>query len=146
MNKRLHARLFMGTQLLRHLLSRLQPGVRRRRGLARFEASFFSEGLLPISPGLRGLLPRVDRCLACDLCVVAPIPPHLASPRELALRVLRSPAEWPLVRDRLAARDAYQDAESLCPERIPFGELSDEVRSGGAVPASAPRDGSPPGR
>lgn len=129
MNKRLHARLFMGTQLLRHVLSRLDPTVRKRRGIARFESNFFPEGIFPVSPRLRQILPRADRCLSCDLCLVAPIAPPLVSARELTMRVLRSPTEWHLVRDRLASRDAYKDAESLCPERIPIAELGDEVRA-----------------
>lgn len=127
--KLLHARMFMGRQLLIHWLSRLDPTVRRRRGMRRFTESFYPEHLHPPTPAARDLLPIAERCQACDLCLLVPGEEGRLSPRDLVLRVTRGGNDWHVARPLLASDQTYARAEPLCPDRIPFRRVAAMLRA-----------------
>lgn len=129
--KKLYARLFMGGRLVLHLLSRLDPTVRRRRGLGRFQQSFFPEGLLPPTPLVRELLPIIERCNACDLCLG--VESDGIGPRDMVLRAARSSGDWPVLAPLLASDRCHEQAEAICPQRIPFRLVARAIREASVV-------------
>jgi succinate dehydrogenase/fumarate reductase-like Fe-S protein len=111
--------------------------MRRRRGLAAFEASYANDRLLPVTPEERRLLAQFGRCIACGLCdnVLPPgnsVPAGtFAGPMDLMLASSRSMPDFDAAARSFAAmdRDALEALERRCPARVPMAKIADFVRS-----------------
>ncbi len=130
--------------LVAHPLKRLFR--QRGTGLARFEASYVAEGLVPTRPEDRAIGEAAAACIACGLCEVCcelagAAPAIRALGLHAAFRLYsRSSAELALAKDALDACAACAGCDALCPTGVPITRIVRHLRArAGAAP---PPDGS----
>lgn len=130
--------------LVAHPVKRL---AQRGPALARFEAAYFGEGLLPTPPEDRAVREEAAACIACGLCeagcgLVGASAPIRALGLAAAFRLYsRSSAMLPRAREALAACAGCAGCDALCPVGVPISRVVDFLRAG-ADRGSASR---PPG-
>lgn len=127
--RRLSSLFFLGAHFVLHLV-RL-PWRKAGQGERRFLASYGPEGLLPLSPDERTLLPALDLCIACGLCNVvcaklADAPRHIfGGPSALGAQA-RSMPDFGAFAGHVAHDADCADCaicESVCPTGVPLREL-----------------------
>lgn len=127
----------LGFYFLRQLILRL---FRRGGGLARFEANYASDRLLPVPQEDRAMLDTFGGCIACGMCDVF-FPAYGATPRgdlraasDLPISYSRSLPDYDAL-GRALGRLKQADLERLeriCPTSVPFRRLAAFVESQGA--------------
>ncbi len=128
---RLLSSLFaLGVQFVLHVV-RL-PWRKAGQGERHFLASYGAEGLLPLSPDERRLLPALDRCIGCGLCNVvcaklAGVPRHaFGGPSALGAQA-RSMPDFGSFASHVAHDSDCADCaicESVCPTGVPLRDLA----------------------
>jgi succinate dehydrogenase/fumarate reductase-like Fe-S protein len=122
----LRALAYLGHRaLLAHPLSRLS---RRGSGLARFQANYPAEGLLPTPPEERAVRAAASACVGCGLCE-----PHCAVAGGPEVRALGLQAVFRLytrsAEDLRRARSALQQCAgcagcaAACPTGVPIARI-----------------------
>ncbi len=119
--------LFMAGRFLIHLLTRLDPTVRKRRGLPRFQDAFYPERLLPLGPEERERKRSAEGCTACGICEPEDWSVGL-SPMRLALLVARETSGGPT--PPLGSLENYRLAQDRCPERVPIAGFAEALSRG----------------
>lgn len=135
--------------LAAHPVKRL---ARRGSGLARFEAAYFPEGLLPTTAEDRAVREEAAACIACGLCeagcdLAAASPEVRALGLPAAFRLYsRSSAMLPRAREALEACAGCSGCEALCPTGVPISRVVAHLRAaaGRPAPARAPGAWYPP--
>lgn len=103
--------------------------------LARFEASYVSEGLVPTRPDDRAVAEAASACIACGLCEVGcelagATPAIRALGLHAAFRLYsRNAAELPLARAALDACAACSGCDALCPTGVPISRVVAHLRA-----------------
>jgi len=108
----------------------------RSDGVARFQANYGVERLLPLSPTHRASLAKFSGCLACGLCDATFTEYERASradfrgPSDLPLSYSRSLPEYDALDPYLAQirRGDLAALEAVCPAGIPFRALVASVQ------------------
>ncbi len=123
----------LGSNFVMHVLSRA-TFTYDRGGLARFRDNFDPQGLLPLPPQARDLLPAWQRCTACGLCdLVCPTllgniaAQRFAGPQAVASGLLRNLPDLAITSadaEPLYACDGCHACEDICPQSIPLRDLA----------------------
>ncbi len=132
---RLHAAWILAWSLVFTLLRR--RFLPRSYGLARFQANYAGDRLLPLSAEERRLLPALSRCTACGLCnsgqsaAIAASAGAYGGMMPFVLSASRSIPDFDAAAAALehVSVGTLAALEPLCPVRIPFRNLAAFVRA-----------------
>jgi hypothetical protein len=124
-------RLRLGWAYLRHLyrqrFSRPPPAPAEEVLLA-----YREDRLRPLTPGERGRLPAMSRCVGCGLCALVVRRVGSTRPPDLANAYLRDLTLLPLAASDLEGVDpgptALAAAAAACPVGVPIDEVAATVR------------------
>jgi hypothetical protein len=147
MRRRMQAWFNLAYRFNRHMLVALPARALRGGDGARFRAATAAEGLLPLLPAERAIMPDLMRCVHCGLCALARLDanpsPHATAPHLSSVAPPAPPAPpapysaweepWSFIagdaraldRAPLAARSAAalaraHSADALCPTGVPI--------------------------
>jgi len=155
MPPRLKAILLLAAYLVKTLFRRLFTN--RKSGIAAFRANYDADGLPPVTPAERELMPTFSGCIACGLCdrgESARIAASGGAYRGVMPLVLSGSRSMP---DYRAAAYSFSfvpdevlaDKEKICPTGVPFRAIARFVRDkagavGGALPLPPRIEALPP--
>jgi hypothetical protein len=155
MPPRLKAILLLALYLLKTLGRRLFK--RQGSGIAAFRENYDADGLPPVTPAERELIPSFSRCIACGLCDRGEIGRIAASGgayRGVMALVLAGSRSMPDYRAAaysfgFVSDEVLAEKERICPTEVPFRAIARFVRDkanavGGALPLPPRIESLPP--
>ena len=155
MPPRLKAILLLALYLFKTLGRRLF--TRNKSGIAAFRRNYDADGLPPVTPEERAVMPDFSRCIACGLCdrgEAGRIAASGGAYRGVMALVLAGSRSMPDYRAAaysfgFVSDEVLAEKEAICPTQVPFRAIAHFVRDkaaavGGPLPLPARIESLPP--